>query len=117
MHKTFDSANISQKDMHRRPPRQDVPKVRPQTSGPTSINFYRHKAASKEVESVKSAAVMSLSVDRNSKLQRTHTAASGSHHSMLENYQIGKPIGQGAYATVYACYHKMNMRKFAIKIY
>lgn len=35
----------------------------------------------------------------------------------LENYQIGKPIGQGAYATVYACYHKQTMQKCAIKIY
>ena len=30
---------------------------------------------------------------------------------------MGKPIGQGAYAVVYVCYHKQSMRKFAIKIY
>ena len=35
----------------------------------------------------------------------------------LEHYQIGKPIGQGAYAVVYICYHKASMKKYAIKIY
>jgi len=35
----------------------------------------------------------------------------------MDNYQIGKPIGQGAYAIVHVCYHKINMRKYAIKIY
>jgi serine/threonine-protein kinase Chk2 len=37
--------------------------------------------------------------------------------SSLDNYQIGKPIGQGAYAVVYVCYQKSTMKKFAIKIY
>ena len=44
-----------------------------------------------------------------------HSGISTSH--VLDNYQIGKPIGQGAYATVYVCYHKLNMHKYAIKIY
>jgi|TARA_B110000285_G_scaffold20584_1_gene19936 serine/threonine protein kinase len=35
----------------------------------------------------------------------------------LESYQIGKPLGQGAYAIVYVCYHKASMKKLAIKIY
>ena len=35
----------------------------------------------------------------------------------LESYQIGKPLGQGAYAVVYVCYHKASMKKLAIKIY
>ena len=36
---------------------------------------------------------------------------------ILDNYQIGKPIGEGAYAVVYVCYHKSTMKKYAIKIY
>lgn len=36
---------------------------------------------------------------------------------VLDKYQIGKPIGQGAYATVYVCYDKLSMKKYAIKIY
>lgn len=119
MHKTFDSERVHNTDMRMKPPRSDINKVRPQTGNPTSANFYRHKAASKEVESVKSAhGVISLSVDRNKIQSRSGNHHSmGGHQSILDNYQIGKPIGQGAYATVYACYHKMNMRKFAIKIY
>lgn len=35
----------------------------------------------------------------------------------IEKYQIGKVIGQGAYAAVHVCYNKVNMRKYAIKIY
>ena len=45
---------------------------------------------------------------------------SGSHPGqtgLLENYQIGKAIGQGAFAIVYVCYHKATMKKCAIKIY
>ena len=36
---------------------------------------------------------------------------------MKEKYQIGKVIGQGAYAVVRICYHRENQKKFAIKIY
>jgi serine/threonine protein kinase len=36
---------------------------------------------------------------------------------VLENYQIGKVIGQGAYAVVRICYHRESQKKFAIKIY
>jgi len=36
---------------------------------------------------------------------------------ILDNYQIGKPIGEGAYAVVNICYHKSKMKKYAIKIY
>jgi serine/threonine protein kinase len=35
----------------------------------------------------------------------------------LDSYQVGKPLGQGAYAIVYVCYHKASMKKLAIKIY
>ena len=37
--------------------------------------------------------------------------------SVLENYQIGKIIGQGAYAVVRICFHRESQKKFAIKIY
>jgi serine/threonine protein kinase len=42
----------------------------------------------------------------------SHTA-----HGTLDAYQLGKPIGQGAYAMVYQCVHKATMKKYAIKIY
>lgn len=74
--------------------------------------------------------IMSLSVERNS---LKYTRASGQQHRSqnsyhqqssgpsgyghLDHYQIGKPIGQGAYAVVYICYHKASMKKYAIKIY
>ena len=67
MHKTFDSERGKGTDMRLKPPRNDIPKVRPQTSNPSSANFYRHKGASKEVACrVEASAngVMSLSVDR-----------------------------------------------------
>jgi len=35
----------------------------------------------------------------------------------LDNYQIGKGIGQGAYAQVRLCLDKRNQQKYAIKIY
>ena len=46
-----------------------------------------------------------------------HSGSQSSSTNVLDKYQIGKPIGQGAYATVYVCYNKLNMRKYAIKIY
>ena len=36
---------------------------------------------------------------------------------ILENYKIGQPIGQGAYAVVHICIHKPTEKKYAIKIY
>lgn len=64
MHKTFDSERGKGTDMRLKPPRNDIPKVRPQTSNPSSVNFYRHKGV-KEVEQVKAAhGVISHSVDR-----------------------------------------------------
>lgn len=131
MHKTFDSANNSgnvfEKIPHSssanpnqqlKPPRQSeqVVKPRPQTSGAAHFNFYRnHGPSSKDM------GVLSLSESNDLKLNRQNTASHqltpSAAEGVLDNYQIGKPIGQGAYATVYVCYHKSNMKKFAIKIY
>jgi serine/threonine protein kinase len=67
-------------------------------------------------------AVFSFNEANELKLNRQNTASNHLTESLakegvLENYQIGKPIGQGAYATVYVCYHKATMKKYAIKIY
>ena len=35
----------------------------------------------------------------------------------LDNYQMGKNIGQGAYASVKLIYHKLTNHKFALKVY
>ena len=64
--------------------------------------------------------ITSHSVERHNQKysrQQTHPRTSESQMGMLENYQIGKPIGEGAYAVVYVCYHKSTMKKYAIKIY
>ena len=37
--------------------------------------------------------------------------------SLLDNYQVGKVIGQGAYAVVRICHHRETLKKYAIKIY
>jgi len=52
-------------------------------------------------------------------MNKNHTSQSGTRSGghILDKYQIGKAIGQGAYATVYVCYNKFNMKKYAIKIY
>jgi serine/threonine protein kinase len=65
---------------------------------------------------------MSHSVERhNQKYTRQQTFPRSSEPAqtmgILDNYQIGKPIGEGAYAVVYVCYHKSTMKKYAIKIY
>jgi len=121
---------------HNLPPResrhQAISKPRPQTSGATTVNFYRHIKSSdnNDTNSIKSG-VVSVSVERNihkqnmghqynhhqSKSQSRSLQGQAVQGGILENYQIGKPIGQGAYAVVYVCYHKINMRKYAIKIY
>jgi len=121
---------------HNLPPResrhQAISKPRPQTSGATTVNFYRHIKSSdnNDTTSIKSG-VVSVSVERNihkqnmghqynhhqSKSQSRSLQGQAVQGGILENYQIGKPIGQGAYAVVYVCYHKINMRKYAIKIY
>mmetsp|Transcript_7086 Transcript_7086/g.6937 ORF Transcript_7086/g.6937 Transcript_7086/m.6937 type:complete len:472 (+) Transcript_7086:1-1416(+) len=45
------------------------------------------------------------------------TADSNCNANHFENYNIGKLIGQGAYATVKLAVHKVNNRKYAIKTY
>ena len=67
---------------------------------------------------------MSQSVERNQISHSRHHASFQSNKESqkltkgcLDAYQIGKPIGQGAYAMVYSCYCKLNMKKYAIKIY
>lgn len=110
--------------MSQKPPLAET-KERPTTSGNPRGFFYQQSEAGGQ--SVKSGnhEIISLSVDRNQlKLGKTNTnpgtvqsrTSQGSGH-ILDKYQIGKPIGQGAYATVYVCYNKYNMRKYAIKIY
>lgn len=39
------------------------------------------------------------------------------YSSSIEEYQIGKPIGKGAYAEVRLAIHKSTKHKLAIKIY
>lgn len=48
-------------------------------------------------------------------MQRPQTTSYGK--PSIENYNIGKVIGQGAYAHVRICQHKKTMQKFALKIY
>lgn len=111
-----------------KPPRDSINKhnQRPQTSGSSSaatFNFYNKHSERRDQNS---SGVVSLSVDRTSiKYSRSsaHNQSQSSSNNMpsgqgsLDNYQIGKPVGQGAYAVVYVCYHKASMKKFAIKIY
>lgn len=41
----------------------------------------------------------------------------GLSSTVLEHYQVGKIIGQGAYAVVKLCQHKQTHKKYAVKIY
>ena len=47
----------------------------------------------------------------------SHMSAPIGNHGLLENYHIGRTLGQGAYATVRLCLDKRNQQKYAVKIY
>lgn len=53
--------------------------------------------------------------------QRQDSVVAASSYSSsvpsLDNYQIGKEIGKGAYASVKLIHHKTNGNKYALKVY
>eukprot|EP00356_Strombidium_inclinatum_P017155 CAMPEP_0170487396 /NCGR_PEP_ID=MMETSP0208-20121228/6218_1 /TAXON_ID=197538 /ORGANISM="Strombidium inclinatum, Strain S3" /LENGTH=188 /DNA_ID=CAMNT_0010761661 /DNA_START=1347 /DNA_END=1913 /DNA_ORIENTATION=+ len=90
--------------------------MRPMTSGsPAAFQFYHQNV--RRQDDTKGAPVLSMSADRSG--VRHHKSSSSNVHASgkLENYTIGKAIGQGAYAIVHQCQHKQTMKKYAIKIY
>ncbi len=58
-----------------------------------------------------------MSADRSGLRHHKSSSSTGQASGKLENYTVGKAIGQGAYAIVHQCQHKQTMKKYAIKIY
>lgn len=73
----------------------------------------RHKHAANREPSV-DALLRDCGRDGNSEARSGNTSLSG---SSIEDYIVGKQIGQGAYATVFFGLHRESGKKVAIKIY
>lgn len=49
--------------------------------------------------------------------QTSHMSAPVGNGGHIENYQIGRTLGQGAYAIVRLCLDKRDQHKYAMKVY
>ena len=59
-----------------------------------------------------------FSLTKSSSLQQSHMSAGAQGTGgLLDSYQIGKSIGQGAYAQVRLCLDKRDQQKYAMKVY